>query len=176
MRALLERLGPRLLGVVRGVLGSRHPDLEDVFQDALLALVRALDAFRGDGEVEGYAVRITLRAAIAARKRQRALGQRVVPSDEGGFDEPASDEPPLTEQALSTRQRAILRSLLDTLPEAQSEALVLRAILGMSLQETAAAAGVPENTVRSRMRLAREALRRRIEADPVLAELLEIPT
>jgi RNA polymerase sigma-70 factor (ECF subfamily) len=32
--------------------------------------------------------------------------------------------------------------------------------------------GVPLNTVRSRVRLAKEALRRRIDADPALREIL----
>ncbi len=44
----------------------------------------------------------------------------------------------------------------------------------MIVQEVADATGVPVNTVRSRMRLAKEALRRRIEADPDLLEMLEV--
>jgi RNA polymerase sigma-70 factor (ECF subfamily) len=40
------------------------------------------------------------------------------------------------------------------------------------MQEVADATGAPINTVRSRVRLAKEALRRRIEEDPTLAELL----
>lgn len=174
MRALLRALGPRLLRVVRGVLGSGHPELEDVLQEAMLAVVRALDAFRGEGEVEGYAVRITLRAAIAARRRHRARTAPVSPLEEAEPDLPTTSEAPQSDEALAGRRRSILRSLLDELPEAQAEALVLRTILGMSLAETAEVSRVPENTVRSRMRLAREALRRRIESDPVLLESLEL--
>jgi hypothetical protein len=37
-----------------------------------------------------------------------------------------------------------------------------------------AATGAPNNTVRSRGRLAKEALRRRIEADPRLLDLLAV--
>jgi RNA polymerase sigma-70 factor (ECF subfamily) len=46
-------------------------------------------------------------------------------------------------------------------------------VLGWSLEEVASATGVPVNTVRSRVRLAKEALRRRIEALPHLAVELE---
>jgi RNA polymerase sigma-70 factor (ECF subfamily) len=42
------------------------------------------------------------------------------------------------------------------------------------LEEISAASGAPINTVRSRMRLAKEALRKRIEADPALRDLLEV--
>jgi RNA polymerase sigma-70 factor (ECF subfamily) len=40
------------------------------------------------------------------------------------------------------------------------------------MQEVADATGAPVNTVRSRLRLAKEALRRRIEEDPALIEVL----
>jgi RNA polymerase sigma-70 factor (ECF subfamily) len=46
-------------------------------------------------------------------------------------------------------------------------------MVGWSLAELAEATGAPLNTVRSRLRLGKEALRRRIQGDPVLAEELE---
>jgi len=67
-----------------------------------------------------------------------------------------------------------LRDLLIDLPEAQADALALRVMLGWSLEDVAQATGAPLNTVRSRVRLAKEALRRRIEADPSLADQLEV--
>ena len=50
----------------------------------------------------------------------------------------------------------------------------MRVVLGWSLEEIAAHTQVPVNTVRSRLRLAKEAMRRRIEADAALVEALEI--
>jgi RNA polymerase sigma-70 factor (ECF subfamily) len=170
MRRLLTTLGPRLLRVVRGVLGPAHPELEDVVQDATLLVVRALNDFRGEGQVEGYAVRITLRAAITARRRHRTRISKL----EDPTEESEGEVAPPSEELLAKKRRDLLRVLLDELPEAQAEALVLRTVLGHSLEETAAIAGVPANTVRSRMRLAREALKKRIESDPVLLESLEI--
>jgi DNA-directed RNA polymerase specialized sigma24 family protein len=63
-----------------------------------------------------------------------------------------------------------VRALLDDLPEEQAEALALRFMLGWSLIEISEASGAPVNTVRSRLRLAKEALRRRVEADAALAD------
>ena len=68
--------------------------------------------------------------------------------------------------------REIARELLGQLPEAQAEALAMHLALGHSIEEVAAAVGAPGNTVRSRIRLAKEALRARIDGDPRLAELL----
>jgi RNA polymerase sigma-70 factor (ECF subfamily) len=61
--------------------------------------------------------------------------------------------------------------LLEDLPEEQADVLALRVVLGLSLEEVAQATGAPLNTVRSRVRLAKEALRRRIESTPELADL-----
>lgn len=76
--------------------------------------------------------------------------------------------------ALAARRTALLRELLYQIPEEQAEALALRVVLGWTLEEVASATGAPQNTVRSRVRLAKESLRRRIEADPVLRETLEV--
>jgi RNA polymerase sigma factor (sigma-70 family) len=77
----------------------------------------------------------------------------------------------VSEDAFGGRRRELLRELLEDLPEEQAEALTLRVVMGWSLEEVAQASGAPVNTVRSRVRLAKEALRARIEAQPALAEL-----
>jgi DNA-directed RNA polymerase specialized sigma24 family protein len=48
----------------------------------------------------------------------------------------------------------------------------MRIVLGCSIDEVAAATGVPPNTVRSRMRRAREVLQAKLDANPKLAGLL----
>ena len=55
----------------------------------------------------------------------------------------------------------------------QAETLAMRVMLGWSREEIAEYTKAPVNTVRSRMRLAKEALRTRIAADPSMAEVLE---
>ena len=50
----------------------------------------------------------------------------------------------------------------------------MRVVLGWSLEEIAAHSGAPLNTVRSRLRLAKEGLRRRIENLPGMLEALEV--
>ena len=77
------------------------------------------------------------------------------------------------DHVLAEKRRVAIRELLSTLPENQAETLALRVVLGMSLAEVATATNVPLNTVRSRIRLAREALMSKIEANPTLLELLD---
>lgn len=169
--ALLRVVSPRLLRVVRAVLGGAHPDLEDAAQQGVIAFVQALPAFRGECDPMGYASAIAVRTAIRAQRRRRTdLARR----DDGAESEAieASDPSP-SDVASAERRKALLRDLLAELPAPQAEALAMRVVLGWSLDEIAARTEAPANTVRSRIRLAKEALKRRIEADPALCEELE---
>jgi RNA polymerase sigma factor (sigma-70 family) len=167
---LLRAVSPRIERVVRVVLGADHPDRDDVEQLSLLAFTQALGGFRGECEPAHYASRIAVRTAVHARHRLRKHQAR--------FDDLAEiDEPTATsthEDAIAERRKRHVRELLAVIPPDQAEALALRVALGWSLEEIAAAADTPVNTVRSRLRLAKEALRRKIEADPLLSEELEV--
>jgi RNA polymerase sigma-70 factor (ECF subfamily) len=165
----LAYVWPTLSRVAAGVLGTRHPDLDDAVQQSMIALVRALPAFRGECHPAGYASRITLRVALRVRRNvKRDANRREALEQLSPGDEHASTS---NDDAVGARRRELLRELLEDLPEEQAEALALRVVMGWSLEEVARASGAPVNTVRSRVRLAKEALRQRIEALPGLAEL-----
>jgi RNA polymerase sigma factor (sigma-70 family) len=168
-RRLLEMVAPRVARVVRAVMGSRHPEVEDAAQLALIGFVQALPSFRGECDPAQFAARIAVRTAGAVRRRSRSRA---------GAADSAVDvdelEAPAQEMAGATRRRDAIRELVDGLPEEQGEVLVLRIMLGWALKEIAETTGAPLNTVRSRLRLAKEAIRRRIADDPILAEGLDL--
>jgi RNA polymerase sigma-70 factor (ECF subfamily) len=166
-RRLLELVAPRVVRAVRAVMGTHHPDVEDAVQLSLIGLIHALRSFRGDCSPERFAARIAVRTAGAVRRRARTRSAR----EDGTTDPDTFAGHAIDERA--ERRKAALRALLDELPEEQSEALAMRVALGWSLQEIASTTGAPVNTVRSRLRLAKEALRRRLEADPELAAELD---
>jgi RNA polymerase sigma-70 factor, ECF subfamily len=169
--ALLRVVAPAMLRVVRGVLGPRSPDVDDAMQQSLISLINALPAFRGECAPAGYASRIAFRVALALRRRARRddlQRQSMTATDDSPEDLPPSHS------LEASRRTALMRALLDEIPAEQAEALAMRTILGLSREEIARMSGVPVNTVRSRMRLAKEALRRKIESDPKLAEELGV--
>ncbi|MBL8608164.1 MAG: RNA polymerase sigma factor [Myxococcales bacterium] len=170
VQGALKSVAPRVRRAVAGVLGRSHPELEDVIQHALLAFIQALPSFRGECEPDGFAARIAARVAIDAAKRARAARAR---RDDAALPDalPASEGAPEGEAA-AARRTAIVRDLLTRIPVEQAEAMALRFMLGWSLEEIAAAMQVPRNTVRSRLGLAKKALRAAIERDPVLSEEL----
>lgn len=165
---LLELLWPALSRVVVGVLGAAHPDLEDAIQQSLIAFVHALPSFRGECHPAGFGCRIAFR--VACRTRRHWLHDRARRDDFARRSMPPELAESPSEHADAERRRGILRELLADLPEEQAEALALRVVMGWSLEEVARATGAPQNTVRSRVRLAKEALRRRLESEPNLAE------
>ncbi|HEY3494469.1 MAG TPA: RNA polymerase sigma factor [Polyangiaceae bacterium] len=167
-QALLRLLRPAISKVVVGVLGSQHPDLDDSIQQSLIALTHALPSFRGECHPAGFGCRIAFRTACRARKRWKQdqllradFERRSVPP------EPAASP---SEVADAERRRQLLRELLAELPEEQAETLALRVVMGWSLEEVARATGAPLNTVRSRVRLAKEALRQRLASEPDLGD------
>jgi RNA polymerase sigma-70 factor (ECF subfamily) len=169
---LLRMLTPRLVRVVRAVLGGAHPDVDDAIQQALIGFVQALPAFRGDCDPSGYATVIAVRAAVAVRKRTHVDHARR--DDAADADEIPGHRLSPGEEAAAQQRKELLRDLLAELPSEQAEALAMRVVLGWSLEEIAAQSGAPLNTVRSRLRLAKEGLRRRIEERPELAAALEV--
>ncbi len=166
---LLTAVGPSMLQVVRRVLGGADPEVEDVFQESLMALLKALASFRGDCSTRHFGCRIATLTALKACRRRRAGVQAVLV----GPDEDPAESADQRDWALASCRRQTLRRLLDRLPEVQAEALVLHYIAGLTVEEMAAALPAAAETVRSRLRLAKSALRERAAADPSMAALLE---
>ncbi len=168
---LLKQLAPGMIRAARSLMGTTHADVDDVVQQSLIALVQALPAFRGECSPSHFASRIVTRTALAARRRTAIRGERQDDAIEpAGFGVAPSQD----EAIEAERRRHAVRSLMETLPEEQAETLALRVVLGFSLEEVAETTGVPLNTVRSRVRLAKASLKKRIEADPRLHAALEV--
>src|SRR5215471_20574972 len=68
---LIVHLGSNMLNAVRKVMGPKHPDVDDVTQDSVIALLGALENFRGECSVSHFAQRIALLTALTARRRLR---------------------------------------------------------------------------------------------------------
>ena len=170
-RRLLDSVAPAMRVVVRRALGRAHPDADDLLQESLVGFVRALDTFRGECSVLHYARRIALWRVLEEQKRKHAQKR---PRDTDAVQLRAEHTPGhgrSQPDAQPARRRARLRALLFTLRPEQAEALALRHVLDYSVEEIAQATRVPANTVRSRLRLAKEALRARIDSDPYFSEL-----
>ena len=166
---LLRLIAPAVTRSVRLVLGPHRTDVEDVVQQTLLAFVQALPGFRGDCHPAGFASRIAVNLSLTARRKQRDL--RLTFFDPAGL----TDRSPLwaaevTDHELAIYRRRLLHDLLVRLPVEQAEVLSLHVMVGHSLSEIAAAMSTPVGTIKSRLRLAKECLRRYLETDHAFGE------
>jgi len=156
LRSFLGAVVPIVRRVCRGVMGPGNPELEDAIQDCLIEVARALPQFRFEGRASHYVTKIALRRAIACRQRARALSQQRSTLEFSAL--PATTFDP----ALEARAD-LVRNLLDALNEDQAKALLLYVMLGHSTEEIAVITGVPAGTVKTRLRLGKEQLRRWLE-------------
>jgi len=140
----------------RGVLGSGHADLEDTMQESLLACVRALHQYRFDGDIRHYVTKIALRIAIAARRTSTSRWRAQDPIEL----ERAANQSGTSAEEWSPDEIDLIQRILDNLTRVQSEALLMRVVLGFSIEEIATKTGVSQNTVKTRLRLGKNVLRR----------------
>jgi RNA polymerase sigma-70 factor (ECF subfamily) len=174
IRALLKTVAPVVARAARRVMGRDNPDAEDVAQQALAAFVDGLPTFREESTVVHFAERIAVYRAMTARRdgrvRQRFVA--LVDDEDETASVPASG--PTLDGALAERdRRELLLEALETLPPPQAEALALHFLFDHTIREIAGMIEVPVETVRSRLRLGRAALRASIVNDARLAALLE---
>jgi RNA polymerase sigma-70 factor (ECF subfamily) len=184
IRRLLDAVGPAMLGVVRAVLGSSDRDAEDVLQESLVGVIQGLAAFRGDSSFLHFARSIALRRSLDQRRKRARRGPEVAlhaePDHEEGDSSPYSVSGDLRSEArspvadaLAAQRRAAFRALLSELRPEQAEAFAMRVLFGYSMEEIALQTEAPLDTVKSRLRLAKQTLRIRIQDDPTLLELSE---
>ena len=135
---------------------------EDLCQETFLRVVRAADGW------EPRALFRTWLYAVARNQAQdearRRAFRRTEPDADPARAAGASDDPGPEEAAAGALLRPKLEAALAALPEEQREVFLLREHAGLRFPEIAEVTGVPENTVKSRMRYALEALRERLEA------------
>lgn len=175
IRTLVLTIGPHILRVVRKVLGATHSDVDDVAQQCAFAVIDALPKRRGDSTVLYFACRIAALGALKVRRRDAARKRSAVRDDQLQIELFQSPQPAPDEQLSARVSANLVRELIDSLPFEQAEVLTLHCVLGFTVQEISDLSRVPVETLRSRMRLAKQALRKRVAGDPRLGEIVEEP-
>lgn len=127
---------------------------EDCAQDAFLRAFRAWRRWNQDAPAEAWLYRIALNTASSWRRKER-FGEAGELIRRLGHPHAAVGEPSADSVDLLRELRA--------LPTKQAAMIVLRHLHGYSNREIAAALGVPEATVASRLAAGKARLRQRME-------------
>lgn len=157
-RQLLGCVGPCMLRVIRKMVAV-PADAEDLLQDAFIAFLGALPRFRHNASTRHFACRVAVLTCMAYRRKQRPWYQRFW-SDSNLLDELAGSEPLPSAIVSAKQQHAMVRGLVERLPAAQAEVLLMHVVAELSLPEVADTLDIPLETARSRLRLAMGRLRK----------------
>jgi RNA polymerase sigma factor (sigma-70 family) len=137
------------------------PDAEEAAQDGFVNAFRALSGFRAGAPFRPWLLSIV---ANQARNRRRAAGRRVR-MELRTLSAARSEAGPVSPEDV-VEQRASRQALLDaveTLDEEDRMVVVSRYFLELSSHEAAAALGIAEGTVKSRLSRSLAKLRRKLD-------------
>jgi len=143
------------------VITGTAADAEDAAQEGFVKAYRALDRFRPGAEWRPWLLRIV---ANEARNRVRSSGRRhrlELRLTEGFRPGDAAPSPEAVAVALDERKR--LLAMVNALSDEDRAVIASRYFLELNGEETAAALGIPEGTVKSRLSRALARLRARVE-------------
>lgn len=167
--ALLELHGSKLHALAMRLCGHRA-DADDMVQEVFLVAFRKWHTFKGESDPGTWLYTIATRACKARSRRKGGIDRRMpaisqlMPWRETTVMEVAAatqgeEDPAERKEAVARVQREIAR-----LPEFLRLALILKEVLGMSVEDTAAAMGLAVNTAKTRLHRARLALRKAMTA------------
>jgi len=139
----------RILGTLVTMVRDRAT-AEDCAQETFERAYRSWSSWRPDAPVEAWLHRIAINVAISDRRHQR-IRQAGEIIRRLGRPEPGPDP-------ASVAEHSDMLAAMKKLPPKQAAALVLRHYHGYTNREIAAALGVPEQTVASRLGAARKQL------------------
>jgi len=138
------------------ILGQEFvPEAEDVAQDVMIRMHRALGSFRGEAKFGSWIYRIAFNHALNIKARVRYRAPHV--SDESLATLPSADHSP-EDQLHDDRHKRAVQECISELPEVYQSALRLHYWLGASMSDIAAMLDAPENTVKSYLHRARQLL------------------
>ncbi len=171
-RVLVERYQGRAYRLALRVLRDEE-NARDAVQEAFLKVYRSIDKFEGRSRFYTWLYRLVVNLCLDMRRRDRSdrevewteeqLHDADVDHASVGFGagpalEAADGGPAGALERAEVRKRVI--SAIETLPDVQREALLLREIEGMSYAEIAESLSISKGTVMSRLHYARKKVQR----------------
>ncbi len=164
---LLRRHRRAVFHFILRSVGSRET-AEDLLQDVFLRVVTSSREFKGESKFTTWLFTIARNLCIDTSRKMvfrrhaslDAPGRSSEPGDGPSLGERiASEDADVHREALQGEVRPRIEAAVEALVEEQREVFVLREFMNLPFKEIADIVGVPENTVKSRMRYALEKLR-----------------
>jgi RNA polymerase sigma-70 factor, ECF subfamily len=148
---VFDRLAPAVYSGALRVLGH-HAAAQDVVQDVFVELWSHPGRYDpAAGSLRGY---LTMQARHRAVDLVRSELRRAARQERSSRLEPGQPDPSPYEQMMASEAAAAVRAAVEMLPASQRRIVELAYFRGLTCREAAKAAGIPEGTAKSRLRLA----------------------
>lgn len=165
---LIRIYGKDILRFCRVAAGGLEGD--ELYQDTLLTLWEQRERLDVSGNVKSYALSVAIRL-WKNKKRKYARRKRLVPSssfeegaERGNYAELSDDACVSPEQkAMERETEAEVRTAVRSLKENYRQVILLYYSADLKTREIAECLGIPENTVKTRLRKAKEILKAELE-------------
>lgn len=138
---------------------------EDLLQDVFVKVLHTLnsDKYNEEGKFQPWVMRIAHNLAIDYFRKAKRYPTILLEDGSNLFNSLNFAEDSSEEQRIKEETLAYVRNLIDELPEAQKEVVIMRHYLDMSFQEIAEQTGVSINTALGRMRYALNHIRKKMK-------------
>lgn len=155
-RRIVDQLSRRIRGIALSILGN-SADAEDATQSIFLELFQSLPSFKGDNLLP-WADSIAVRTAVRQARSRRVRSAR----------DASVDPAELVAEVAAPIQHRVPRPVVEylaELAETRRVVLVLRHVMGYSIEEIADLTDVSPNTVKDRLFQARDQVRKTLRRE-----------
>jgi RNA polymerase sigma-70 factor (ECF subfamily) len=137
---------------------------EDLLQDVFVKVVQTLnsDRYNEEGKFQPWIMRIAHNLAIDHFRKMKRYPSVVMEDGSNVFNTLKFAEENVEDLQIKDETVALVRQLIDELPESQREVLIMRHYMDLSFQEISEQTGVSINTALGRMRYALINMRKKL--------------
>lgn len=162
--ALLKRYQRPVFNFILRTLSERQV-AEDLTQEVFLRVIQGAGGFQNQAKFSTWLFTIARNVCVDHGRRMKHRKHASLDAPSGGDDTAVrlvdrlpNSQPAVDRSAASPRLRERIVRALEHLPPEQREVFLLRQVEGLTFAEIGVICGIPENTVKSRMRYALERL------------------
>lgn len=163
LEALIDRFQKPLFFYALQYLGN-HNEAEDITQEVLMKVFKALPDFKGQASFKTWVYKIMTNACIDFHRKKsvgyRMIGHHLGNGEEAYGNEPMDPSPTLEERYERYELKESIRAALATLSPEHRLTVILHDLHGFKYREIAKLTGSNLGTVKSRLFYARQTLRK----------------
>ncbi|GGZ20929.1 RNA polymerase subunit sigma-24 [Echinicola pacifica] len=138
---------------------------EDLLQDVFVKVIHTLnsDRYNEEGKFQPWLMRIAHNLAVDHFRKMKRYPFIMMEDGSNVFNTLQFAESTVEDQKVQDETHALVRELIDELPAAQKQVLIMRHYMDLSFQEIADQTGVSINTALGRMRYALINMRKKLK-------------